>query len=446
MNGHGLLFACLALSFSALAQTNTGGSVSSTPAEMQHLVGIIQVGGPDAPTAARQLLRWDTNAAVSAIIQGARACTNADLRRLLVIPLLDPNLAGVTDFLREELHDGPGIGSRVMAAFGLWLRGETDAVPAMIVEWKKLGARRQPDDYAEREVLRFLTMCDSPDAIAALRADLRQRPLAIRWQAVEMIGNWGAAGSARPLSLPTLNAIEETLISELADTQEYAGMAWSREGRHLQDPRISDAACYYLAKRWPDRFHFDASASLLVRDRQRLECLNAWRAGRQLSPIPMPSPRSPTVGPAEATKVTAIEWADGSMQPTNALAQHLEALKGKPLQTTNFITLLMEFAADPQPAGAGLELKAIKDEDMTGVRILVRFFPIHTPSPDLLWWRGQRVTLGPEDLLGTYSKATLESCAKPDAWKPLAQDIPRALAAPPATPFIISARIAPGLE
>jgi hypothetical protein len=40
--------------------------------------------------------------------------------------------------------------------------------------------------------------------------------------------------------------------------------------------------------RWPDRYSFDVEAELQVRNRQRQQCLNSWRAAHNLPPVPVP--------------------------------------------------------------------------------------------------------------------------------------------------------------
>jgi hypothetical protein len=71
--------------------------------------------------------------------------------------------------------------------------------------------------------------------------------------------------------------IEKLLVAVLEDT-------------HYEfDARLCDMAGGILAGQWPDKYTFDRSASFDTRDRQRIECINAWRKAHSIQELSLPS-------------------------------------------------------------------------------------------------------------------------------------------------------------
>ena len=148
----------------------------------------------------------------------------------------------------------------------------------------------------------------------------------------------------------------------------------------VYDARNCDIAAYFLAKRWPDRYTFDFSPGLSVREHDRVECENVWRRLHRLKPLPLPPAPAITVTPDNANEVTSIEWATNSAKPdTNFLANVVE-FRGKPLDAAKLVALLDHFGAKPEPNASGLELKITKDVNLTGVRMWIRLLPGVAPT------------------------------------------------------------------
>src|SRR4029450_5426567 len=115
---------------------------------------------------------------------------------------------------------------------------------------------------------------DSVEAINALGRNLSKRKVGTRQEVVESLGrgSWPVQERDEKVSPLTVAAIETELVKALNDKEERTGMSGSWGDKSFNDPRVCDFAGHFLAKRWPERYTFDLSGLLKVRDRQRIEC------------------------------------------------------------------------------------------------------------------------------------------------------------------------------
>ncbi len=420
---------------------------SESRGELQNLVEGVAAGDKDSPAQAGFLCQRFPELATPALVLGAQAATNADVRAALVEHIGKLGAAPGTDFLKAELLHGPSLAPCVAAAWGLWQQGDPSAIKSMVREWQTGPERKDPDDDAWKRLIEFLSSCDSPEAVSALTANLRHRPVEVKFKVIECLGvtdPWFTHYEPRLRSPATLEAVEQGLVGSLEDTEQYLNMHFGRNEKQFSDPRICDMAAWFLSERWPDRYKFDVPGSLTTRDRQRLECLNAWRKAHDLTPVPIPEKRGARVPPSAATRVTAIDWAPDSAVPSETFLKAITDLKDKPLDPGDLVGLLTAFARQPATNAAGLELTAIKDADLMGVRVVVRLVPGKPPTESQGWDVNQRVVLGDEGLHGSSGGGILEAYNKAKDWEDLAQAARQAIAGPPETPFEISARIAAG--
>ena len=155
----------------------------------------------------------------------------------------------------------------------------------MIKQWPAVAEKEAkskpslPMVWRLRGIEDFLTSSDQPEAIKALSQDLWQRPVYVRYSVIQALTG---VQTPRASALP---AIEEALVSALDDTEEVKSLGMAMNGRNYSSPRICDLAAHGLAERWPERFHFDMSGSLETRERQRIQCINVWRAAHRLPPL-----------------------------------------------------------------------------------------------------------------------------------------------------------------
>ena len=219
-------------------------------------------------------------------------------------------------------------------------------------------------------------------------------------------------------------------------------MNQSRTLRTLYDVRICDIAGFCLAQRWPERYVFDLAPRSQQRNRQRVECQNVWRRAHDLPSLPLPQSATNHVTPDQANMVTAIEWATNSAKPDADFAAKVDAFRGKLLDTNRLVAFLAALGTHPEPGFSGIEFKAVKDDDLTGVRFTIRLLPGTPPSEGKEWDFGRGVTLNRrvlegragQDMVGKYSRAGSDDF--PEA-------VAKVLGADPETPFEINFRLAP---
>jgi hypothetical protein len=415
--------------------------------EKQMLIDGVATGARDAPTQAERLFKRYPDAATPAVIRGIRAANDSWIRKQLIEQIAKSSDESVAGFLKEEMKSGPDVECRVAAATGLRQRGgRTEALAVMIREWQNLGEQNGADSDDGETVAKFLGGCDSVEAITALEKGLRQHPVGLRYSVIEFLGETNAVLSEPETTTPsaaTLAAIEELLVGALDDKGENFGMRTSFNGESVEDPRICDMAGNSLAERWPDRYRFELFSSLKMRERQRIECLNVWRRAHELPALPLPQPRTTKVAPKDATKVTTIEWAAESAKPDKVFEARIASLKDKPLRGSDLVSVFCDFVRKREPGAVGIEIKAIKDEDLTGVQVIVRLIPTPPVTTGQGWSRIERVSIANKNDLGGGSSGSSSpnSYSTPDEWSDFEEAVNKATSAKPEVPFKIEVRL-----
>ncbi|MGA3267428.1 MAG: hypothetical protein ABSE16_11465 [Verrucomicrobiota bacterium] len=413
--------------------------------EKQMLIEAVSSPTEDAPAQADMLCRRYPDAAVQTLERGIQATTNDWIRPQLVQRFAFIEDPRVVAFLNNEMTDSPVLKSRVGATSQLQRLRKGDPTAAMIQEWQELKARSFNSGDAEERVLEFLVNADSPAAIRGLGSGIRQSPVATRLDVVEAVGGqsyWFYTGSTN--SPATWAAIEELLVHELEDTETEMGFSGSINGKDYDDLRVCDMAGRLLAEHWTNRYAFDLSASLKVRDRQCIQCINIWRQAHALPLLPPPREPSVHVKPAEATIVTDIKWENGGVKPSDEFARTIAALKNKPLDASQIVSLLAHYATTPEPQTAGLQFTAIKDEDLTGVRLLIRLLPGRQLTNSEYYRVNEWVTLGRRSLFRSGGAVVSDYFGTTDGSSGLPDAVNQALAGKPETPFEIAVQIRSG--
>jgi hypothetical protein len=414
--------------------------------EQQMLIEGVSAGGIDAPAQARMLRERYHDIAVPAITKGIQAAGTSWERNQLLNELSKINGPAVEDFLRHELTEGPTLESRVTAANGLFSHDKNVAIAAMIREWQKLlelstGKREETEGGG---VIQFLASCNSEEAIVALGTNLSRLGVNEKYTVVESIGDNGTSTywqKTDTLSPKVVETSERILVAALEDTDERVGMSGSINGKSFTNPRICDIAAWKLAERWTNRYFFDISASLKLRDRQRVECINTWRRSRGLEPMPLPYTDGPQVSRDDATKVINIQWATNSAAPEQVFAAAVADLRGKRLKARDLAKLLTNFAGHPPPNVAGLELRANRDEDLSGVRLFLKLMAGDSQFPASNCSFNEDVTLGQNQLLGSGGGGTWEGFSKEADWEDFSEAAEKALSGPPETAAEITVSI-----
>lgn len=292
-----------------------------------------------------------------------------------------------------------------------------------------------------------------------------------------------------------LQALENLLVSCLTDTEEHEGSTGTWHGKHFCDPRVCDMAGHVLWLRWKDKYAFDLNSTLKERDLQRIECINLWRKQHKLPLLPLPRPRTipplpgekiepllekildakkesditnilndiealglPALNPVwnlltdlpeehPAAKqledlakrlsciVADISFAEGPPEPNDTFYRFLNSIKGEALISEKFIGILTHFAENIPKGSAGIQIKALRYEDLTGVDLIVKLpahkVPARSDPPG--WDCNNRVTVGNNDIYNSFGTGSFE----PEDHNDLKKAIDKALSSPPNLPFII---------
>ncbi|MBT3289191.1 MAG: hypothetical protein HN380_17745 [Victivallales bacterium] len=437
--------------------------------EKQVLIEGTAVGDDNAVNQARFLLEKYPEAAFEPIAQGILNAKGSWKRTCLV------NLAAKTEgdaavpVLIREMEKAQSRSTRVTAAMGLHSRGDETGVQGMVREWAirqpsinrfRGGMRDDDDDDGEdgdwwggdglldgsvERLIAFLAVSDSPVAIKAMADELQQQPIEVKTRVVESMAEDGGSQyehflwprSKGPSSPAVLLEIEALLVAALADTDEApAAVRWD-DGVYPSTPRICDVAGHTLADRWPEKYRFNAKASIKLRDRQRTNCINIWRKEKKLPllPIPMERPvrraareetgpllnaiRDSQGGKEAESALTALEKLglpalpavvetlgelDGhplhdrvasfaarlsctvaeaslsphSLNPSKKLSDLLQRIEGRPLASVSCAQLLESMVKECPRGTKEIRLSVWKDEDLTGITVKAEF--LGTPT------------------------------------------------------------------
>ena len=408
--------------------------VAKVQGEKENLIlGIIHP-TRDTPTQARMLCEHYPEVAVATLIQGAETTTDSWVRSWLMDDVSKFDDPRVVDFLYREMTNAPDLEDRVRAANDLPDREKAQAIRTMIKEWENLPKQALPEHGSLEN---FLAKCDSVEAIHTLGKDLRERVADMRYWVIHCVGDTNTWGNTNTFSTATLNAIEEILVPELDDTNQLARSFGLPSMRTIYDPRICDVAAFYLAERWSDRYVFNFSPSLSVRERQRVECLNVWRRAHNQPVLPSPPPPAHRVSPDQATVVTSINWADDSAKPSTNFVAGVNEFQGKPLDAKKLVAFLDSYGANPEQLAAGVELTITKDEDMTGVTMKIRLLRGYVPWNLQLWDFEKYIIIDGKTIYHTGGGSSVGQYFDAGSSGNFAEYVEKALAAGPETSFEI---------
>lgn len=399
-------------------------------------------GNEDAPREAILLREKYPDSAAAAMIRGIRAATNSSIASDLIRQLGMLDQKSGTEFLKEEVWQGPCLESRVESAFALRRREKELAMDAMIHDWQTVPEQITMNNEWEW-IIDFLGTCDSPRAVAALEENLRQRLPEMRQKVVEVLGkdrdwHFEPLYTNLPPSADTLSAVERCLISELDDGDE----TYMSDNGSSWNPRVADLAAYYLGKRWFKRYTFDLGAPYKVRERQCIECMNIWRGAHDLSPLPFPAAPTAALPRDDAVKVTLIRWSPDSVPPAPQLSSRLAGFDGKRLDADVLVGLLADFVRDPQSDASGLSLIIAKDADLTGVQIIAALIRGKRDATVRFWGQHEVVILGTNKLHEENGGEIAGMASDPGQWGRFRNAVNGAIAGDPQVPFEIDVRVA----
>jgi hypothetical protein len=250
-------------------------------------------GDQDSPWQGEYLLARYPNIALGSLITGTRAATNHLTRTCMVQLFNKLDSPEARAFVEEEMRGGDHQ-SNVQAAEIARRWDKPEAIRVMIHAWE---TSKNGDRDGVAALIGFLASANSPEAIAALGRDISLRPIHARYAVVDGLGGvrWGGDAWKTNYSQPTLESMQAVLAAALQDKDRQGGLGGvtvdHRRGDKqvsYSDPRICDMAGFYLDRGWPRRYDFDLSASLQVRDQQRIDCQNVWRKAHNMPLLSAP--------------------------------------------------------------------------------------------------------------------------------------------------------------
>ncbi|HVM62013.1 MAG TPA: hypothetical protein VMV72_14220 [Verrucomicrobiae bacterium] len=482
--------------------------------EEQTWIRSVVRGDHDAPDIAARLLKKYPDDAIPSICRAIDNTSDSYVSSELIQLLGATNTATVTAFLTTQMRSNRLAAARVAAADVLWRQGAESALPAMIEEWTRPNERAKDSDG--EDLIAFLVHCDRPAGIEALATNWKHQPkdtrIAVIESIIETLHNsesedalTNAISDKSPVvtNATTLVAMENLLVSALADTDQR----WQMTGRFYDltydDPRICDIAGFTLAHYWKNQYSFDPNAFLTTRERQRIACINHWRAAHNQKILPLPptrhiQPADPkTIGPmlqqlrsATSTEQRAaalvqietlglpalpylletqrnvpegdqalkaavshsanrlsrqivnIQFSDQSSSSNDSFRNVVEAWKGKMFDADTFISSLLAFLKQPQADAMDIELTALRDESLTGMDLLVQFLP--RPGHihyDPAWSSHETIEVGQKLQDASFDGTYLGPTPQRAKFHDLVDDLNVALLAPPTLPVMIQVRI-----
>jgi hypothetical protein len=421
--------------------------------EKQMLIEATQSGDWHSTRAAEMLQERYPEATLEAIAKGVTAAEDDWTVQSLIRTAAKLKGAATLGFLKDQMKAKRLI-ARVAAARELWERADPNAVPAMIAEWQslKVTSGRHSWNDGPRELISFLAHCDRPEAVRALGKDLIQRDRDTRLNVIEEVARLtedpSPATGGRKLSPEVIAARDELLMRALDDTERYWGMSSGRNGKGIHNPRLCDLAAWEVANTWKMPDAFDISASLRIRDRQRIELQNVWRKkqgmkllavseAKKIDRLPdaaiQPLLQALLYAPNDAQRQQArqlievaglpalpaakellakiskdhpafaelqkavnrlacvvgeVKLGKDSAEPSKEFKEKMEALKDRPLEMRELIDLYVSVVKALPPGVSGVDISMEREGDDTGIVMEITLVKGKVAGPVLgLWWK-----------------------------------------------------------
>ncbi|HTU23912.1 MAG TPA: hypothetical protein VMF30_00855 [Pirellulales bacterium] len=282
--------------------------------EKQVLVDGTSAGDRNSPAQGASLVKKYPDAALPALIAGARAAKEDHVRVSLVYQI--GNLTGDEPlaFILAELKDSPFGHCRLAAANILNRLGRPEGEAAMLDAWQHPAKTTSNSSASGPEIFRgflaqFLANHGGAEALRALAQTYSSESGEVRHDIANSLAyrNMPAGGADLPGSEPQQGppkqptgraalrtALLDLLMTIIDDSEGTQGAMWIAD-KQLSNPRNCDLAGYALARLDPAQFSFDVHASLADRERVRVVLKNIWLKEQRKPEEPLPaSPSSNT--------------------------------------------------------------------------------------------------------------------------------------------------------
>lgn len=388
------------------------------------------------------------NAVADAVLAGAAKAKAGWILKEFIRHVGEIRSEAATSFLVATLTKAGQVETRVAAAAQLWKQQHAQALPAMLKEWEAL-PRDKRDGFSDgfESLVDFLCATGEAAAMTALAKDWDKRIAAQRLDIVRKLGDWLKPGrtdhwpsqmKATPPSVGARKEAENLLARTLEDTDAHDGMSGSIGNFAYSDPRICDFALWALHEIEPGKYSFSAKATRRQREIERITAANLWRRANGQPELPLAKITLPVLARDQASRITAIE-----IQPrgiSQNLETEIEKLKGQTFSGATLPGLLVWFVRHPVPGVRGVSVEAIREDDLRGVQLIVKFAR-GSYLESGTWNTRHSGTIGDKHLGSSSGSSTRDRVQDARSWEDFKGRIDDALKTEAETPFLIKAGI-----
>jgi hypothetical protein len=410
----------------------------------QMLVDDISSGKKPPHPLVEQLKQADASAVETAVLAGAAKASEDWMTYQFIDEIASLKTPKATEALQKLMKSHAKTEVRLAAASRLFNQDHPDALPAILHEWSTYKPLSRGHDDVFDTMINILAGTGSDRAIQALASRWDASNASQRIQMIEAIGTRmrpepvsGAHSTTkqRPLPAEARERGIELLVHALEDTQACYGMSGGRGDYNYSNPRICDHALWALHEVDGSQFTFSPKASRRLRESERISAANRWRKEHGKSLLPAPPPPGPKLPPADAVRIVRVRLLPE--QPEAAeIAKKVQSLEGTRLAPETLPQLLVWFATSNLNTARGLDIEASRENDLTGVEILLRVHlgqPKAKESPD--WQTHHSVSSGEKRLGNSSGSASHAYVIKPEHWEDFQDAARDALQQPPDTDF-----------
>jgi hypothetical protein len=407
--------------------------------------------GKTAPYALVQQLQAEAPGAVEdAVLRGTEKAQNPWMRRQFIQQLGALKSPAATESLLKLMQKDKSQEVRLEAAGRLLNLEHPRVLPAILHEWdiSPVG-----DDSSERreafeEKVGLLIATGDEQAMRTLVDHWDDRPVSERFEIVNKLGEGLDAArkeyifsslKARPVSPTAKEAALELLAHALEDRETRDGYSGSNGDFSFNNPPICDFALWALHRIDGGKYAFTPKADRRQRDAEQLAAANVWRKEHQ-KPLLQPPPPRPTLAEKDALKIVTVQVKPATGFEDIPLIKQALALRDSPFGPKTISALLIRFASEEVPGIRGLRIKAVRENDLTGVELHLRIEPGNYPAKDGPGWStGHSGTIGTKNLSSSGGSSSFSGAGRADAWDDFEEELTQALKSPPTTAFTFSA-------
>jgi hypothetical protein len=321
---------------------------------------------------------------VQALAAGIETSKSLDTRITLIREIATIPGETATRTLHELMKNGAHLGDRVSAAAGLWQRGETEVVAAMIREWEKwkpstLSYVPNDEQTETLQLIDLLASCGDNAALRALDTRFPSLPVETKFLVLNSGSNSNfdrTEAQPKPLPAEFETLREEMIVKALDDKAQQFRLSGNFNGVSLNNPRACDIAASALAKLWPARYIFKGGVTRFERNVQIVQMHNAWRSAHGLTPLPLPKSAShDAVGEGEDRSVVAsCEWSGGPPLSTLPIAV------GQVMTGGDFVKTVLYLHHHLPKDCIGFIISAERDRNQSGIMVEIGW--LHGPPPE----------------------------------------------------------------